>query len=512
MKLNHFSNKPKFLSLLIALGFFIVASIISTSQFVWIDEGFTLSTIIADPRDVWYRALIFEGQPPFYFFLLSIWRSINDSIFFIRLFSIFAVTISLIFVFKITKKYVKSVNPLIIMLYFALLPFVLWTALEIRVYALVILLSTLAMWLFLDVYTQTSINPPFYKRLLYSIVALISIYTQYYLVFLFVGNFIFLLLNRQWKFVRIYLIDMILPVISSLYLLIYLLTQISIHSYTTIIPISLDRLISINTYKISSYLFPYMNSSSTTFKYLFVLFIIVVIVSSAGKKLIPQVRIKNYFLFTSAFLLIIFTGLVFFTDWVNLQQRHTISVILPLAMTFMLFVGEINSEKLKYTILVLMISANVYYNFNRFVVGHPKGKEYVDICQYIENNDINNKPVFCYRNDISLMIKHYGLSNKIVQVPISINFDSIYNRKKWVIRDTIQLDSLFRSININNGFWLIMSESDSANRPHYYRYNVLYKYDMLLDYVSHRFNIISENKFDPGFTLRSVEPKIEKSF
>ena len=179
-------------------------------------------------------------------------------------------------------------------------------------------------------------------------------------------------------------------------------------------------------------------------------------------------------------------------------------------MTFLLLIGEIKSNRIKYLLIGLLLAINTGSIVNRYVLGHPKGKEYVQVCEFIEKNDKFNEPVFCYRNDISLMIKHYGLSNEIVQIPVDIDFNARYDRWKWVIRDTDQLDSLFSTKDVSNGFWLIMSEADPANPAHYTRYGIIYKYDLLKKYVSENFNVVLENTFEPGFVLREVKPKANK--
>ena len=510
MKINRNKNRSGLYAFLIIAGFFVIVFMISLSQFVWIDEGFTLTTIAANVRSVWHRAFIFEGQPPLFFVILAVWRNINSSVFFIRIFSVLSVTFALFFSYLIIKKNIKSVNPLIVLAFFAFLPFVVWTALEIRVYAMVLFLSVVAIWLFLEIYAGSGMDIPYYKRLIYSLVALISVYTQYYLVLLFVGNFVFLLINKKWKSSKYYLIDMIIPVLCSLYLLKYLPSQMSIHSYTTLTPVTINEIISINTHKISSYLFPYINSYSTIYRYAFVLTVVIIITVFSGKKILTLFQKSNYFIFITIFLTIAFSGLLFVTDRLNLLQRHTISMIFPLTMTFLLLIGEIKSNRIKYLLIGLLLAINTGSIVNRYVLGHPKGKEYVQVCEFIEKNDKFNEPVFCYRNDISLMIKHYGLSNEIVQIPVDIDFNARYDRWKWVIRDTDQLDSLFSTKDVSNGFWLIMSEADPANPAHYTRYGIIYKYDLLKKYVSENFNVVLENTFEPGFVLREVKPKANK--
>ena len=126
--------------LLVCLNFGITLALALTLN-IWDDDAFSLST---SGKDIWYavkHALQFEMQPPLYFVLLNLWRSLSDSAFFASLFSILCITLTLYVVAELALRFDKESHPGWITAVIALNPFVIYAAVEIRVYAFAILLS-----------------------------------------------------------------------------------------------------------------------------------------------------------------------------------------------------------------------------------------------------------------------------------------------------------------------------------------------------------------------------------
>ncbi len=505
MTINVKKNKNLYFALTVILLFFIVAVIIARSQFIWLDEAYTLHTTSGSFRQVWLRAMNFEGQPPFYFIILKVWRYLSDSVFFARLFSIITVTISIFIIYLISKKYISNINPLIIILFFASNSLLLWAALEIRVYGLVLLMSVVSVWLFLNIYNSKQ-KPALNQRILYSAIALIAVYTQYYLVFLFIGNFIFLLTVKKWDTARLYVIDMLLPALGVILLISNITEQISIHSYQDRPIISLSTLVNFQFRKVSTYLFPYFHFVPSGFLHYLIIFVLLVIIFVfARENLKRQHFCRNYFFIISITLIIFFTFLLFLTDRRNIAQRHTISLLLPLIMALGLILGAIKSAKVKYSILVLMIAGNVTVNMLHYGLADEKGVHYEEVSDFINTNDNDNAPVFCFRYDLALILDIGLPTHKVVPIPVNVDFDSPFDRKKWVLKSTNQLDSLFAVNDINDGFWLVTSENDSVlNKSIEKRYNIHYNYVMLNEYISKNFNVELKKQIHPGLVLRRV--------
>ena len=96
------------------------------------------------------QSVHFEFQPPLYFVLLTIWRKVCETAFFSRLFSVFLISSFLIVISNISRRLIPDISPAFTTLIFALNPFVIWAAVEARVYALALLLSSLLVLFFVD--------------------------------------------------------------------------------------------------------------------------------------------------------------------------------------------------------------------------------------------------------------------------------------------------------------------------------------------------------------------------
>ena len=192
---------------------------------IWADESFTLQTTSKSIGYAYKQALFFESQAPFYFCLLSIWRSLSNSIFWARIFSVLCITITLILIPFLSRNFFEKINPTVILIIVAFNPFVIWAATEIRCYALVILLSALLLLLFYKVFFCDEIS--IFSIGAYTVVSIIALYTQYYLGFLLFSNAVVLLLFKKWKPLVNYFLSMAIVLIAFLPIVFELMNQVN---------------------------------------------------------------------------------------------------------------------------------------------------------------------------------------------------------------------------------------------------------------------------------------------
>ena len=181
---------------------------------VWADEGSTLFTTQHGFWHAFQNAAADEKQAPLYFWVMSLWRSLNDSIFFARLFSIICSVVAIRLFAGLTQRVFEPRAALLASAFFSLHPFLIWASLEIRVYSLVILLSVLLVTLFLEAFFDEQEKSEWARptrwtkgqtRILFFVAAAFSIYTNYYLGFLLVGFFAALVLAKKWRETVVYL-------------------------------------------------------------------------------------------------------------------------------------------------------------------------------------------------------------------------------------------------------------------------------------------------------------------
>ncbi|NJR69385.1 MAG: hypothetical protein HC771_12505 [Synechococcales cyanobacterium CRU_2_2] len=194
---------------------------------IWIDEAYTLDTTGLGLAHAWVEAIRFENQPPLYFFLLALWRQLNDSIFFARLFSCLCIALTIYCAPLLSRRYLPKLNSCWLTLSLALHPYAIWAALEIRTYALGILLSELLLICFFDAYLKTALalniqslniqslnaqpaarqpaaRQPVARQsmlnragIVYGLVAIAALYTNYMLGAILIANWVTLLLLKR---------------------------------------------------------------------------------------------------------------------------------------------------------------------------------------------------------------------------------------------------------------------------------------------------------------------------
>ncbi len=172
---------------------------------IWADEGSTLYTTQNGFFQTLQNTLQDEKQAPLYFLLMSLWRSINDSIFFARLFSMICSLISIGILFDLVRKIWNEKIAAFAAFFFSIHPYLIFVSLEIRGYALMVLLSLLLIKLFFtghlerrktEVERQRIITN---KQILFITVATFSLYTNYYLGFILVALFAILMVLERWR-------------------------------------------------------------------------------------------------------------------------------------------------------------------------------------------------------------------------------------------------------------------------------------------------------------------------
>ncbi len=173
---------------------------------IWIDEAYTLETTGGGLRHALHQALFFEGQPPLYFLLLSLWRTLDGGVLFARLFSVLCGAAALFAVAALSRRWLPEVHPAWLAALAGFHPFFFYAALEIRPYALALLLSALLLLLLHDGYVAPEPRPA--ARWGYAAAALAALYTQYYLGFLLVAGAVALLVLKRWRPLRSYLFAM----------------------------------------------------------------------------------------------------------------------------------------------------------------------------------------------------------------------------------------------------------------------------------------------------------------
>jgi hypothetical protein len=99
-----------------------VLLILAKKTVLWEDEIYSLHTTSKSISYAIEQSYNFEGQPPFYFILLTLWRNISDNLFFARLLSLSFSLLSGVIIYKICRKYLNNEISIITSILFLLNP------------------------------------------------------------------------------------------------------------------------------------------------------------------------------------------------------------------------------------------------------------------------------------------------------------------------------------------------------------------------------------------------------
>lgn len=149
---------------------------------IWQDEAYTLHTTAHGIQYALQQAVTFEQNAPLYFLIIVALRHVSESIFFLRGFSVLCAAATVSIVPSIVRRYIPNADAGAVAVVVACNPFVIWAAVEMRVYALIVFMSALLLLSFYDAFMKETESR--WTAAGYAVVVALSLYTQYYLAFI----------------------------------------------------------------------------------------------------------------------------------------------------------------------------------------------------------------------------------------------------------------------------------------------------------------------------------------
>jgi hypothetical protein len=181
---------------IVGVLYFGVLALAASALGTWTDEEYTLATTAHGFAYAWQRAIDVELQAPLYFAILAVWRGIDGSVFFARLFSLLCSTGFFFALLPILRRIAPERSPVVPALSIACNPFVIYCAFDIRLYAAALLISA-STWLAFD--SGFDSGESVRARIAFCILAIVGLYTQYFLGFALVGFGATLLVKKRWR-------------------------------------------------------------------------------------------------------------------------------------------------------------------------------------------------------------------------------------------------------------------------------------------------------------------------
>ncbi len=473
---------------------------------IWEDEAYSLHTTSTSNSlaTVIRQASDFEGQPPFYFLLLAIWRHINSGILFARLLSLIFIGFSSYFFYRLVRLVSGPEVSKWMLIIFLLNPFTVWAGLEIRLYSLVILLSTISVYNFFRFYLENK------TRYLYIflIISLIGLYTQYFFMLQIAALSFSLLIFKGWKIffrVCLSLIPLAILFFPNLFFLHQQVTMLQSHrtEYSTIKRIS-AVLHSPQELLLATPLVPNHFGMKSGSSLLFILFMIYAYFKVYKKQAIaPNFYLEkiNFILLTVCGLVLLYCALIGTTGLIFLTRY--MAVIFPLfILMFTLFKTNpfFNSNLIYASISVFYISLLILHYKNPV-----KNYDFISAGKYLEKIEHSREPVLFYSKGLLPPFTYYYAGPNILIPLPALKFDHTYYEEN--INDTSELKKAIAKINSPSKSYIIMTDNSES-----YKYNFNMNQDIINECLKANYkitldtSILGENK-NHTLRIRRLEMK-----
>ncbi len=405
---------------------------------IWIDEASTLYSTQKGVFDAFQNAFYAEKQAPLYFLLLSLWRDIDLSVFFARVFSIICSCLAIKFFYDLTLKFFNKQQAILITTFFALHPFLIWISLEIRLYSMVVLLSILLLKFFTEGYLESQKNSQFF----YLLTAIIGLYTNYYLGFFLVGGFAGLLILKRWKTAQTYFIQMFIVGLSILPLVWVIKMQLSVnsggHKEITHIVDGIKLLWGhFLAFVFPTELMPVDEQTTISFLRVWlvrfsILTVILLLIKNKFRDLDEKILLFGTFsIIIFAFLLFAFS--ILGGEYISL--RHAAVLFVPVILLAASLFANLLPAK-TWVVLAIIFALLFPYSIYSLYPTFAKRGDWKNIGKFIEQNEKPNQPIITSQayDAISLPYHYHGI-NRVF--PDERFFE-------WNIEDSIKSENAYR--------------------------------------------------------------------
>ena len=384
---------------------------------IWTDEASTLYTTRNGFFQTFQNVFADEKQAPLYFLFLSLWRGIDGSVIFARFPSIIFSLLAIKFFYDLAGKFLEENSVRFVCFFFAIHPYLIWASTEIRVYSLVILLSMALLYFFADGYANSEIEDAQTRkkaRIWFISLAIVALYTNYYLGFLLVGGFVALLIIRRFRAARDYFLQMLLVGVVFAPLLWIFTHQYADNADDFIETKSIGTGAEILLSQLLDLVFPMslafggglsaISVARLGFLALSIAAIVFFLFKNKFRAVNENVWLCGAFVLTTcAFLFAAYLAL----GSPYLAPRHFAVLFAPLVLFVVVLAKNVLPRRVLVVICVLFAVLFPYSKIYKQFPNFTKRGDWARVARFIESNEKPNQPIIVFRNYDALSLPVY---------------------------------------------------------------------------------------------------------
>jgi hypothetical protein len=420
-------SRPAALAL-IACGLFLVITVpLAYILNVWQDDAYTLHSTAGTVSYAFHEAIGFEQNAPLYFVAVDLWRHVDYSAFFARIFSVLCAAAVVLLT--------PSTDPRLVTFTVALNPFLIWTALEIRVYALIVLISALLLLTCYDAFVQDEPRPR--EMWFFALWVAIGLYTQYYIAFLVVALGAYVFLARRRSIGR-FLVACAAGIAAFVPMLVLLPGQVQNFKGEFEVPGLIQSTKWLAGILIAHYVLPLQFMAHRKMAYGGLALLIVISAIAARRWFGRSADFAAIVIIVAGFLTFLF-GTHF--AGVRILTRHPVSLLLPGIFTPYAVISFLKAplrSKAALTWFCFAILVSVVSLFATYRSGAKIG-DWARVAAYIEQNESPGEPIAVFQAENALPFEYYYHGpNRVIAVPRGVDFKS-YNVADFAVHSQAQI-------------------------------------------------------------------------
>jgi hypothetical protein len=389
--------------------------------------------------------------------------------------------------------------------FFALHPILIWASAEIRVYALVILLSVSLLRLFYEGFVSDDPEGQRKWRIWFVVLAVVSLYTNYYLGFLLVGGFAGLMLTGRWRAARDYLLYMAVTAVAVSPLVLVFKSQLTVnttgfHDERTLgngLRRVWDHML---TFILPSDIVPQEETTTASCIRLWVVRIGIAILGLFSVVRFRSIRRQTVTLGSISAAIIAFLLLAYFAvgSWL-VALRHASVLFVPLILFLASLMDDLFASREKTSsmwgriatpALGVVVLASFSYALLNLYPNTAKWGDWARVAAYIQANEHGGQPIVVFHTYDALVLPyHYRGVNRILPDERFFDFDFGTPTEERIRART---DFTISKVPTDAAeLWLI--ENEECDRPGIC--------DQFNQYVRDNFDIVDEH----GFYMNRVQ-------
>ncbi len=458
---------------------------------IWQDEAYTLQTTSRGFAYAFHQAIAFEQNAPLYFLIMTAWRHVDGSIFFLRGFSVLAAALAVFCVPALVRRYVPGAPAGLVTAVVAVNPFVIWAALEMRVYAFVILLSALLLLSYFEAVATP--RPKIAATVAYALCVAIALYTQYYLAFLIGGQAVAMLLYHRRALGRFALaagagFASFVPMVAIVP------RQVQNFKGGFAPPSALKA-----AGGFGRILFHYVLPLPMRHASLGYLGLLVVIAVAAFLFRRRFAGVRDGEILTIAGAAVVLFVIASYGAGVLILDRHAASLYLPATLVVFALCGMWGAAAARrlavgFAAIAILLSA---VGLAQAYHGLAKPGDWIRANAYLAAHQRPGEPIVVFEAENALPLAHYYRGpNRIVAIPRPVDFRR-YDVTAFVIRDAAQLRSM---IPPSPRLWLVTAGGCRSA-------NISFGCPLLEQYLARRYRVQSDASFG-GSRIRLLEQRL----